>query len=76
MSNNTNSTREEQAAKIMMAPEKYKICRGCDSIVANSAKICPACHSYRFNNSLNEIIDHAETLASREQTTVKPEDLY
>lgn len=72
-----NTTERKKAAEqIIQNPEKYKICHGCDSIIANGARTCPNCHSYKFNNSFNDIIDHATILGNKEQESVAPDDLY
>lgn len=69
-------TREEQAEIIINIPHNYKICHGCNSIVSHKTRLCPSCHSYRYNTDINDIIEHARILATREQTSVTPEDLY
>jgi uncharacterized paraquat-inducible protein A len=64
------------AIEIVLFPKKYKICEGCDSIVMSETRLCPVCHSYRFNNKENEVMDQAMKLSEEEQTTVTKEDLY
>ena len=68
--------RAARAAKIVERPEEYKICEGCDSILAISTATCPNCHSYRFNAKANEVAAHARILASRAQVGVAQEDMY
>ena len=50
--------RAQKAHKIIKNPRKYKICSGCESIVAQKVTICPNCHAYRFIalRSLSEMI--------------------
>ena len=43
--------RAASAARIISNPTAYKICEGCDSIVAASTILCPSCHGYRFEPS-------------------------
>ncbi len=67
--------RAARAQKIIDAPENFKVCEGCESIVARRVVTCPNCHGYRFNENDEEIIAHARALASRPQTSVTAEDL-
>lgn len=67
--------RARQAAEIVGRPQHYKICEGCDSIVARRVAICPNCSGYRFNTGRQAIIDQARLLGSREQTGVTAQDL-
>jgi uncharacterized paraquat-inducible protein A len=67
--------RAARAEKIIAEPQNFKICEGCDSIVATRVNSCPNCHSYRFNDDQQEIIAHARLLASRPQTSVTSSDL-
>ena len=67
--------RARQAAEIVARPGRYKICEGCDSIVARRVPTCPNCYGYRFNTNRQAIIDHARLLAGREKTSVTAEDL-
>ena len=69
------SKRARQAAKIVGHPERYKVCEGCDSIVAVKVTTCPNCYGYRFNEDRQDIIAQAQLLGSREQTSVVAEDL-
>jgi hypothetical protein len=67
--------RARQAAKIIGHPERYKICEGCDSIVAERVATCPNCFGYRFNDERQAVIAQARLLGSREQTSVIADDL-
>jgi len=69
------SDRAAKAAKIANNPDAYKICEGCDSIVAARVATCPNCHAYRFNEDHEEIKSHALMLGTREQASVVAEDL-
>jgi RNA polymerase subunit RPABC4/transcription elongation factor Spt4 len=64
-----------RAQKIIEAPNNYKVCEGCESIVTRRVATCPNCHGYRFNLDEVEIIAHAKTLASRPQTSVTESDM-
>jgi len=67
--------RSKRARRIARNPKQYKVCGGCDSIVAAKVNLCPNCHSYRFESDLSVVVKQAETLAQREQQTVLSEDL-
>ena len=71
----TMEDRARRADKIIRDPGSYKICEGCDSIVAVKVVTCPNCHSYRFENSSDRIVDQARELARGEQHSVLPTDL-
>jgi rRNA maturation endonuclease Nob1 len=67
--------RAQQAQKIKNNPQGYKVCEGCDSIVARKAAVCPSCHSYRFDSSRRHVMEQAEILGNREQTSVTSTDM-
>ena len=69
------SERAAKAARIAENPNLYKICEGCDSIVAKRVATCPSCHGYRFNEDPAIVVEHAKILGSREQRSVVTEDL-
>jgi hypothetical protein len=75
MSPDPLSERARQASKIASEPENYKICEGCDSIVARRVHFCPNCHGYRFNENPQSVIDQAILLGGRERTSVVSDDL-
>lgn len=66
--------RAQTAAKIAENPANYKVCEGCDSIVGSNTAICPNCHSFRFDQDAQAVIDQALLLGSREQRSVTAED--
>ena len=68
--------RASKAAKIIAKPTGYKVCEGCDSIVAVRVATCPNCHGYRFNENPDSVVEQARLLASRAQTSVIADDLY
>lgn len=68
-------SRQAKAAKIIANAGAYKVCEGCDSIVGAGAVLCPNCHSYRFDLSLERVVAQAKALGSREQTSVTAGDL-
>lgn len=72
---NTTSNRAETAAKIASNPAQYKVCEGCDSIVGRATAICPNCHSFRFDETPETVINQAVILGNREQRSVTAEDL-
>jgi hypothetical protein len=75
MSDGHLAERAARAQKIIAAPADFKVCEGCDSIVARRVATCPNCHGYRFNSSEEEIVAHAKLLASRPQTSVTESDM-
>lgn len=68
--------RAKRARKIVRNPSLYKVCMGCDSIVANKVNICPNCHSYRYQGDEEYVVAQAKALSMREQNSVVAEDLY
>jgi hypothetical protein len=76
MSDGHLGERAARAQKIVEAPGNFKVCEGCDSIVARHVATCPNCHGYRFNCDEDEIVAHARLLASRPQTSVTESDMY
>lgn len=67
--------RAATAAKIAANPAGYKVCEGCDSIVASATNLCPNCHSFRFECSPEQVIRQARILGAREQRSVTAKDL-
>jgi len=68
--------RAKRARKIVRNPSLYKVCMGCDSIVASKVNICPNCHSYRYQGDEEIVVAQAKALSTREQNSVVAEDLY
>lgn len=67
--------RAARAEKIIAAPENFKVCEGCESIVAARVVTCPNCHGYRFDEAAERVVDQARLLASRPQQSVTSADL-
>jgi uncharacterized paraquat-inducible protein A len=67
--------RAARAEKIIAAPENFKVCEGCESIVTMRVTSCPNCHGYRFDESPERVVEQARLLASRPQQSVTAEDL-
>lgn len=67
--------RMARARRIASNPAAYKVCEGCDSIVAAAAVLCPNCHSYRFDADAEHIVDQALRIGARAQRSVTAEDL-
>jgi len=67
--------RAARAEKIIAAPENFKVCEGCESIVAARVVTCPNCHGYRFDEAAERVIEQARVLASRPQQSVTSADL-
>ena len=68
--------RARRAEKIIADPSNFKICEGCESIVAARVTICPNCYGYRFDEDSAAVVEHAKLLATRAQTSVIAEDLH
>jgi len=67
--------RAARARKIVGAPQNYKVCEGCESVVAARVVTCPNCHGYRFDESPDRVVEQANLLASRPQQSVTSADL-
>ena len=67
--------RAQKAHKIIKNPRKYKICSGCESIVAQKVTICPNCHAYRFIVDESMVVAQAQELGKREAKSVLSADL-
>ena len=66
--------RAQKAHKIIKNPRKYKICAGCESIVAQKINLCPNCHAYRFVESESMVVAQAQELGQREARSVLGSD--
>jgi hypothetical protein len=73
--NTALAERAKRARRIVKNPALYKVCFGCDSIVASKVNICPNCHAYRFECDEDRVVDQARVLSTREQNSVVAEDL-
>ena len=69
------AVRAKRARRIVKNPALYKVCDGCDSIVAAKVNICPNCHAYRFEIDADFVVNQAKALSTREQNSVVAEDL-
>lgn len=68
--------RAQKAAKIIAKPTEFKLCEGCESIVAVRVATCPNCHGYRFDETPESVVAQARLLATRAQTSVVADDLF
>lgn len=73
--NTALADRAKKARRIVRNPSLYKVCLGCDSIVATKVNICPNCHAYRFEIDAEQVVAQARALSTREQNSVVAEDL-
>jgi len=73
--NTALAERAKRARRIVKNPSLYKVCMGCDSIVASKVNICPNCHAYRFEIDADFVVNQAKALSTREQNSVVAEDL-
>lgn len=74
--NESLAARAERAAQIMVQPDLYKVCEGCESIVVRDAVTCPNCHGYRFDPDATRVRSQAEILGKRLPTSVPPSELH
>lgn len=73
---NQLAERARKAGMIIANPTGFKVCEGCESIVAVRVVTCPNCHGYRFDDSPAAVVAQARLLGSRAQTSVVEEDLF
>tara|TARA_B100001057_G_C22864605_1_gene955948 strand:- start:148 stop:390 length:243 start_codon:yes stop_codon:yes gene_type:complete len=73
--NDALDDRARRADKIIKNPKNYKICAGCESIVAKKVIICPNCHAYRYIDSESMVVSQAQELGNREARSVLGADL-
>lgn len=73
--NTALADRAKRARRIIKNPALYKVCFGCDSIVASKVNICPNCHAYRFELDQGRVVAQAKVLSTREQNSVAIDDL-
>ncbi|WP_174582742.1 hypothetical protein [Candidatus Methylacidithermus pantelleriae] len=66
--------RKKRAEKIIASPESYKVCEGCDSIVGAKVTNCPNCGSYRFDSSVERVVEQARILGSRPSRSISMTD--
>ncbi|MEM9478274.1 MAG: hypothetical protein AAGA58_01290 [Verrucomicrobiota bacterium] len=74
-SDSSLNERARRADRIVKNPQKYKICVGCESIVASKVAICPNCHSYRFELNQESVVAQARMLGQRQAQSVLLSDL-
>ena len=74
LQNDSLNERAKRADKIIRNPRKYKICAGCESIVAQKINLCPNCHAYRFVESESLVVAQAQELGQREARSVLGSD--
>ena len=68
--------RARKAEQIIANPTAFKVCEGCESIVAARVATCPNCHGYRFDDGPEAVTAQARLLGSRARTSVIEEDLF
>jgi hypothetical protein len=57
--------RRENGKRIADAPEKFKICNGCQSLNYAANTFCSFCNGYGFESSREEVVAMARFLANR-----------
>ena len=56
--------RRKQAKTILAEPHLFKACYYCFSISKIACGLCPLCHGYRWDSTLETLIGVANTIAS------------
>jgi recombinational DNA repair protein RecR len=74
MSRATLEERLAAAAKIKAAPQNFKVCESCGSIVARKSVACPNCSAYRFDTATTSVVHQADLLASRAPLSIESKD--
>ena len=67
-------SRRKAAEQITGAPQRYKVCESCGSIVLKKSDVCPNCNAYRFDDSPEAVVAQAQLLAVRAPLSVEHED--
>jgi hypothetical protein len=57
--------RKERCHAVLLEPEKYKICNGCQSLLFAQTIFCPFCNSYGFEHDPEAIRGMASLLGNR-----------
>jgi recombinational DNA repair protein RecR len=52
--------RKSHVQRILEAPETYMVCTQCQSISKRTARLCPICAAYRWDHSLERIVETAK----------------
>ena len=65
----TNKQKEDIIESVKRFWFGYKVCEGCDILLAEEMHVCPVCKAYRFNDSKECIITAAEKLLEKYNTT-------
>ncbi len=63
-------------AQYTKSPTDYKICLVCKSIIERQAPSCPDCYAYRFNESAEDVLNHALSMATQAKTAINLLDRY
>jgi RNA polymerase subunit RPABC4/transcription elongation factor Spt4 len=51
--------------KIVASPGSFKVCYGCDSVMAAPAALCNICHTYSFDRDTTAVVEAAKRLGSQ-----------
>jgi hypothetical protein len=57
--------RREIGEQIANAPDRFKICNGCQSLNCATNTFCPFCNSYGFESNCEEVVAMARLLGRR-----------
>ena len=74
MSKATLEERLAAATKIKAAPQNFKVCESCGSIVARKSVSCPNCSAYRFDTDPAGVVHKADLLACRAPLSIESKD--
>jgi ribosomal protein L40E len=55
-------SKRQRLARIERDPSSWKVCEGCEAVVAVRANVCPRCHAYRFDGGEARVIRTARRI--------------
>jgi hypothetical protein len=70
------SSRKEAAEYVAANYKRFKVCEGCDSVLAKTLAMCPICYTYRFDASKEAVINTSTRLGNNDRSTLLDSDLF
>lgn len=59
------TSKRQRLGRIVDHPENWKVCEGCEAVVAKVREFCPRCHAYRFDDTAARVKAAARKAARR-----------
>ena len=59
------TSKRQRLGRIVDHPQNWKVCEGCESVVAKVRDFCPKCHAYRFDETAKRVKAAAKKAARR-----------